>query len=102
MEELVREHVWGRETTRSLSSAGGRYAAGDRGASSEITRLMRELAGFYPVHIRKEDKSFFLPVMGYSSPGERQAILEEEFEFDRTLIHEKYRGAAEKAEKRFG
>jgi hemerythrin-like domain-containing protein len=102
MEELVREHVRGRETTKSLSLAGGRYAGGDRGALPEITRLMRELAGFYPVHIRKEDKAFFLPVMGYFSPEERQAMLEEEFEFDRTLIHEKYREAAAKAEKRFG
>jgi hemerythrin-like domain-containing protein len=102
MEELVKEHVWGRETTKGLSLAGGRYAEGDRAALPEITRLMRELAGFYPVHIRKEDKSFFLPVMGYFSQEEKQAMLEEEFEFDRALIHERYREVAEKAERRFG
>jgi hemerythrin-like domain-containing protein len=106
MEELINEHVWGRETTKSLSLAGGRYAGGDRAALSDITRFMRELAGFYPVHIRKEDKSFFLPVMAYFSPGEKDAMLEEEFEFDRTLIHERYRevykNMAAKAETRSG
>jgi hemerythrin-like domain-containing protein len=106
MEELISEHVWGRETTKNLSLAGGRYAGGDRAALSEITRFMRELAGFYPTHIKKEDKSFFLPVMGYFSQEEKDAMLEEELEFDRTLIHERYRevyqNMAAKAETRFG
>jgi hemerythrin-like domain-containing protein len=102
IEELIREHAWGRETTRRLSVAGGRCAGGDRDALAEVARLMRELCGFYPAHIKKEDKSFFLPVMGYFSPEEKQAMLEEEFEFDRTLIHERYRQVAERAEARFG
>ncbi len=57
MEELIAEHVLGREKTKSLSLAGKRYAGGDRAALTDITRLMKELAGFYPAHIIKEDKS---------------------------------------------
>jgi hemerythrin-like domain-containing protein len=101
MEELVGEHVRGRNTTKSLSQAGGRYAGGDRSALTDIARFMKELSSFYPSHIRKEDKSFFLPVMGYFTPEEKHAMLEEELEFDRNLIHERYRAVAEEAEARF-
>ena len=37
--------------------------------------------------------------MGYFSEAERQAILREEWEFDRSLIHEKYKNVVVAAEK---
>jgi hemerythrin-like domain-containing protein len=99
MEELIQEHVLGRNTTGALVSAHQKYSAGDAGQLPEITSLLSHLVDFYPRHIEKEDKHFFLPVMEYFSQEEKDALLQEGFEFDQKLIHEKYKGIVESAEK---
>jgi hypothetical protein len=38
----------------------------------------------------KEDKSFFYPSLEYFSKEEQDQMLQEFWEFDRKLIHEKY------------
>ncbi len=53
---------------------------------------------FYPVHIEKEDKHFFLPCLGYFSKEEQDIMLGEFWEFDRKMIHEKYRKVVETRE----
>jgi hemerythrin-like domain-containing protein len=88
--ELVEEHQWGRETTGRLTDANERYGKGDQEAFSEILHHIRLLIDFYPKHIEKEDKHFFLPVMEYFSDHEKEAMLIEGHEFDSTLIHEEY------------
>jgi hemerythrin-like domain-containing protein len=45
---------------------------------------------FYPKHIEKEDKHFFIPCMDYFSQKEKDKMFEESWEFDRKLFHEKY------------
>lgn len=91
MNELVEEHQWGRKTTKRLVDANAAYEKGDKTAIGVIAEQLGELVGFYPKHIEKEDKHFFRSVMEYFSVEERDAMLEEGFEFDRNLIHEKYR-----------
>ena len=44
-------------------------------------------------HGKEEDRHFFLPCMRYFSSEEKEAMLQECREFDRNLIHEKYRHA---------
>jgi len=44
----------------------------------------------YPEHIKIEDKDFFLPVMKYFSEEEQGAMVQEFYEFDRTIMHWKY------------
>lgn len=90
LDELVEEHKWGRETTARLTDANERYGKGDEEALAEIGHQIRLLIDFYPKHIQKEDKHFFLPVMAYFSEQEKEALLEEGREFDSTLIHEEY------------
>ena len=53
---------------------------------------LEELVEFYPKHIDKEDKHFFIPCMAYFSEAEQADLLARMQEFDRMLIHEKYRG----------
>ena len=65
----------------------------------DIVKLMAELAEFYPRHIEKEDKYFFLPCMKYFSREEQAAMLNEFWEFDRKLVHEKYKKIVEEIEK---
>ena len=60
----------------------------------EIEKLVK----FYPLHIEKEDKHFFIPVMNYFSTKEQSVMLEKFWVFDRNMIHEKYRKIVEENE----
>ncbi len=96
MAELVAEHVLGRKTTARLVAARDRYEAGDSKAVADIVESFRTLADFYPKHIAKEDKQFFLPVMRYFTAEEQARMLAEENEFDRKMVHEHYRSVVER------
>jgi hemerythrin-like domain-containing protein len=76
-----------------------RYSKGDLGASDEIAKRLKNLTDLYPKHIRREDKDFFVPCMGYFTANEKDTMLEEFFEFDRKMIHNKYRTVVERVEK---
>jgi len=95
MKGLIEDHVFGRETTRALSDANNRYRNGEMEALPEIAGKLETLAGFYPVHIEKEDKVFFPAARAYFTEEEDRAMLEEFHEFDRKMIHEKYRAVVE-------
>jgi len=45
--------------------------------------LHKTLLDFYPRHIEKEDKHFFIPCMEYFSEAEKEAMLKEEWELIR-------------------
>ena len=91
MEELIEEHVWARKKVGNLVDAKKSYANGNIDAVEEIITLMNDLAKFYPVHIKKEDKNFFIPILKYFSEEEQEQMLQEFWNFDKTLIHEKYK-----------
>jgi len=91
MERLIQEHIWARQAVMKLAAANTRYVRGDRDALKDATYELEKLVKFYPVHIEKEDKEFFLPVMKYFSVQEQNAMLEEFWKFDQSMIHEKYR-----------
>jgi hemerythrin-like domain-containing protein len=91
MKELIAEHVYGRETTAALAGAKERHVQGDMQALGSVIGYLKDLVEFYPAHIEKEDKHFFVPCMQYFSRREQDEMLEEFWEFDRGLIHEKYR-----------
>jgi hemerythrin-like domain-containing protein len=99
MEELIQEHVFGRQTTKALVDANTRYRTGDTAALAEIANKLRTLVEFYPKHIEKEDKAFFPAARGYFTEDEDQAMLSEFWEFDRQMIHEKYKAMVEGLEK---
>jgi hemerythrin-like domain-containing protein len=95
MDELVEEHAFGRKITAELAGANGRYRAGDETALAEIGERLNILVEFYPRHIQKEDEVFFPALRNYLSEEEEQRMLEEFWEFDRRMIHEKYRKVVE-------
>jgi len=98
MEELIEEHRWGRKTVKELVEANNKYKEGNEKKIEVITRCLQALADFYPKHIEKEDKHFFLPVMDYFTEEEKDKILDESYEFDQNLIHEKYTKVVESHE----
>jgi hemerythrin-like domain-containing protein len=91
IDELIKEHILGRETTGRLVEANKRYSQGDIKALPIIIECLSLLVDFYPKHIEKEDQHFFLPVMSYFTHKEKNAMLEQGYLFDQTLIHEKYK-----------
>lgn len=98
MEELLEDHRWGRKTTGRLAEANEAYRKGDAGEAVTILDCMKSLVEFYPKHIEKEDRHFFIPIMDYFSKEEKDVMLNKEQEFDRALIHEIYRDCVTKAE----
>jgi hemerythrin-like domain-containing protein len=95
MEELLEEHEHARSVVGRLDQAKEQYAQGRLDAMAEAAACIRELVEFYPVHILKEDKQFFFPCMEYFSREEQDGMLQEFWEFDRRLIHEKYGSVVE-------
>jgi hemerythrin-like domain-containing protein len=95
MKELITDHVFGRQTTKALVEANTRYRNGDETALVDIAASLKTLTEFYPRHIDKEDKNFFPKSRTYFSDEEDQAILAEFWEFDRKMIHEKYKSLVE-------
>ena len=99
LDELIAEHALGRTTTQRLVEATARYVGGDAGALAEIAEAMAVIVEFYPRHIDKEDRHFFMPVMAYFSEQEKADMLKQGYAFDQTLIHEKYKEMIVNAEK---
>ena len=91
MDELLDEHLLGRKTTKELIEANAQYRAGEKTALAVIVSKLKRLVDFYPKHIEKEDKVFFPAYMQYLSDEEDQLMLKEFYEFDREMIHEKYK-----------
>jgi hemerythrin-like domain-containing protein len=98
MKELIQEHVFARTTTYNLEKATVEYVNGNSGAIEDVCRFLNDLAQLYPKHIEKEDKTFFPPSMAYFTPQEQDAMLQEFADFDRKLIHRKYREVMEEME----
>jgi len=98
MHDLTDEHIFMREVVEQLAAANERYVQG-ADVRTEIMHEMDRLVTFYPLHIRKEDKQFFPSAMGYLSQDEREAMIEEFWEFDRAMIHEKYQRLVEENER---
>ena len=90
MQELLADHRWGRQTVAALLTAKNDYLAGKIAALKQVVENLASLAEFYPRHIEKEDKNFFLPVMAYFTQQEKEALLARMIEFDQKFIHAKY------------
>jgi hemerythrin-like domain-containing protein len=98
MTDLIEEHIFGRQTVKALVDANTRYRNGDESALPDIAGILQTLAEFYPRHIEKEDKCFFPASRSYFTDEEDQAMLLEFQEFDREMIHEKYKSVVQDLE----
>jgi hemerythrin-like domain-containing protein len=99
MDELISEHILGRNNVKALIEARNSYEKGQTEALRKVVEVFEKLINFYPKHIKKEDKHFFLEVMEYFDDNEKQAMLEAYWEFDKKLIHEKYANLVENIDK---
>jgi hemerythrin-like domain-containing protein len=90
MEELIEEHVIARKMVGNLVEAKNLYLNGSNRSLTAMIDCLKDLTVFYPKHIMKEDKHFFFPCLDYFSRDEQEKMLQEFWEFDRQMIHEKY------------
>jgi hemerythrin-like domain-containing protein len=100
IEDLAGDHKKGRENVASLIASMEKYGRGEKDEASVILRELKFFVEFYPVHIEKEDKHFFMPSMAYFTGDEKNAIIDEERAFDRDLIHQLYKEKVMDEEKR--
>jgi hemerythrin-like domain-containing protein len=100
MGELVKEHVLGRNNIKKLVTAKENYAQGNKNALNDIAENMWLLVKFYPNHIEKEDKHFFIPCMDYFTEQERNSMLKECEEFDKKLVQVEYEKIVEQLEEK--
>ena len=97
MHELMDEHVYARKVVGELAAAKSEFAMGNTESLKNITASLKKLIEFYPGHIDKEDKAFFYPSMAVFSAEEQEKMMQQFYEFDRKLIHEKYEAIVENA-----
>jgi len=100
MAELTQDHVWARQTTAALVQAKKDFLLEKSGALEGILKNLGRLVDFYPQHIEKEDKHFFIPCMAYFTEVEQAGMLQAMWDFDRRMIHEKYQGVVTGIEQR--
>jgi hemerythrin-like domain-containing protein len=91
MAELEEEHRQGRAQVAAVLRARQLLLQGHPEARAELLAGLKWLTGFYPVHIRKEDKQFFFPIMEYFDDAAKAAMLAEFARFDQELVHEFFR-----------
>jgi hemerythrin-like domain-containing protein len=90
MNELIDEHKQTRAKVKEVVELNEKYKGGDRKVVPMIVNAIIWLAGFYPVHIKKEDAVFFPNTEKYFNKSELDNLLNKFYEFDRNMIHEKY------------
>jgi hemerythrin-like domain-containing protein len=95
MNELINEHILARKTVKELVEAKNRFIANNLDEEKVILEKLDNLVKLYPGHILKEDKIFFPSVMKYFSKDDQGKMIDEMWEFDRKMIHEKYRMVVE-------
>jgi len=91
MKELIEEHRYGRQIVNELVEAKNKYLSGQKEQLNHITMNLQKLIDFYPGHIQKEDKVFFPDTEKYFTAEELDGMIEAFWEFDRKMIHEKYK-----------
>lgn len=101
MRMLVDDHFWARAKTSALVAATVRYRAGDAGAAEDITDALSKLLHFYPIHIEKEERSFFKMAIEQFTADERETMLVRFHAFERLMpVREKYLGVVQELEAR--
>jgi hemerythrin-like domain-containing protein len=98
MDELKEEHIRARSIVTRIANAGQQYVKDGSDNVDDIKRSLNDLVHLYPAHIEKEDKHFFYPILEYFSSKEQNDMLTEFWEFDRNMIHERYRMILEQFE----
>lgn len=89
--ELLEEHVQAREKIKKFDQENNKYSNGDESVYENIIKMIEDILDFYIAHIEKENTRFFRQAMEYLNEKEIEAMTKEFAEFDRSIIHERYK-----------
>lgn len=101
MGELIDEHIRARSVVEKLEKV-VRYRDQAHVTLQDISKYMENLLKWYPAHVEKEDKHFFLSAMKYLNDQEQADMLEESREFDRKFTQDRYTGLIRDLEEYLG
>jgi len=90
LDELTEEHVLGGSAVTAMAEASQAYQEGQPAAVSEIAKHLGWLVDFYPRHIEKEDKQFFVPAMDYFTREEKDDLIARGYALDSRLLHQEF------------
>ena len=88
--QLMDDHITARSYIRTLDGARDRYIHNSPGAMLEIIGTIERIQLLYAAHIETEDKHFFYPAMDYFSDDEQTQMIQDLFEYYKTVNKEKY------------
>lgn len=91
IKDLLRDHIRSRKMVAALSESKDKCLQGEKLALKDITGLVRGLVQLYCRHIKKEDKDFFLPMMGYLNKDEQSRMLKDFQDFDKRFVQTVYK-----------
>ncbi len=91
VDDLTQEHRLVRNLMNELVRANDQYIDGRPEGKAGIISSLNSIVEFYPKHVEKEERHFFMPAMGYFSDDEKAAMLWMFREFDARLFHDEYR-----------
>ena len=90
MEKLKQDHIKARQAVKAIDEANMKYKKGELNNTDVIYDNMLFLIQLYPQHIKDEDEVFFPDTEKYFDEEERAQMLDDFWEFDKRMIHEKY------------
>jgi hemerythrin-like domain-containing protein len=90
VDDLIQEHIFVRNLTNEIVRAKDKYMEGKPEGKADLISSINGIVVFYPLHIEKEEKHFFIPAMDYFSAGEREDMLLTFREFDSRLLHDEF------------
>ncbi len=91
IDDLTQEHRFVRNLTNELVRANDQYVNGRPEGKAGIISSLNSIVEFYPKHVEKEEKHFFIPAMEYFSEKERDTMLGMFREFDDRLLYDEFR-----------
>jgi hemerythrin-like domain-containing protein len=100
MADLIAEHEQARLHVKRLAEAADRLGKDDAEADREVRDALSALAVLYPRHIFQEDRRFFLPALDYLSDEEEAQMVRRMIDYDRNMIHMKYREVVAESKER--
>lgn len=92
MNELIEEHKMGRKLVKELNENKSLKNP------EKVKEIFSKMITLYRAHIDKENTRFFYPAFNYFTQKEKEIILQDFFDLDKNIIHEKYQKVVEELE----
>jgi len=98
IEQLRKEHIYENNMVARLSVANEEYSRGFTDEIDDVYQCLEKLTSFLPFHSKNEEEGLFKNCLDYFTVRQAQVMVKDFWEFDRKLIHQKYRDIVERLE----